>query len=439
MTYIVKLARRTVLLPALALALACDATDTTEPVAAADAETAPAALPAPSFSSGFRGGIPIGMGAQPTSAFGDLLNGALRNIWPKALLSELAAIKARGGKVVLTFTGAYKYYLDGDGHFDLGKWKARVDRFKGVNFSSYIGDGTIVGHLLIDEPNDRSNWNGKLVLPAVVEEMAQYSKQLWPNLVTIARAQPAYLNLLKGDFRYLDAGWAQYVTRKGTAEDYIQRNVADAQKKGLGLVVGLNISKGNVRKTELSAEQIEAWGSAMLSSTYPCAFISWKYDADYVERAEIREAMASLAEKAQNRPTKSCRGANTQTPEPEPPPPEEPPPAPEEPPPPPEEPPPPPPEEPPAPPAPPASAIQLTATGPLEKNDRHYLVLNWSGAAGSRVDLYRDGVLRKWNPTNTGRARVSINPKSRKPAVFKVCELGTSRCSNGATVTLSSR
>jgi hypothetical protein len=58
---------------------------------------------APTVASAFAGGIPFGYFRQPTSEFGSRFNGAHRNIAPYALVKELAAIKARGGKVVLMF------------------------------------------------------------------------------------------------------------------------------------------------------------------------------------------------------------------------------------------------------------------------------------------------------------------------------------------------
>ncbi|MGH7508211.1 MAG: hypothetical protein ACREMZ_01920 [Gemmatimonadales bacterium] len=429
MTYIVALARGALPLLALVLALgACDGADPTEPLSTTDVVTAP---PGPSFASSFRGGIPIGATGQPTSAFGDRLNGALRNIWPKLLLGELAAIKAKGGKVVLMFAGNERHYKGRDGHFDLGMWKARIDRFKGVNFSSYINDGTIVGHYLIDEPNDANNWHGKPIAPATVEEMAKYSKQLWPNMVTIVRTEPAYLNQWSGKYQHLDAAWAQYVARKGDVGSFINRNVSDAQKKGLGLVVGLNISKGSLTKSQLSATQIKTWGSVLLSSSYPCAFISWKYDAKYLQRSDIQQAMAALADAARKRATKTCRGTNGQTsgtaPEPrDPPSPPEPtdPPEPAEPP------------EPPAPREPPApvtapSVIQLAATGWASANG-HHVRLTWSGAKGSRVDVYRDGVRIRRTP-NDGHNISGRKFRGSATYAFKVCEAGTSNCSNSAT------
>jgi hypothetical protein len=253
----------------------------------------------------FSGGIPMGTFAQPTSTIGSLYNGALQNNWPEYLVKELAALKSRGGKVVLTFTGTEKYFRDADGHFSLTKWKARVDRFKGVNFSSYVTDGTIIGHYLIDEPNDPANWNGRPVPASTVEEMARYSKQLWPSLTTIVRVDPGYLAY---NHRYLDAAWAQYVNRKGSASDYIRRNVSDAQARGLALITGMNILKGGPNGSRMTATQIRDWGSTLLGSSYPCAFISWQYNSSDLSTSSVKSAMGVLRDRAENRATKSCRG-----------------------------------------------------------------------------------------------------------------------------------
>ena len=256
-------------------------------------------------SVSFAGGIPMGTYAQPTSTFGERYNGGLRNIWPESLTRELAAIKSRGGKVVLMFAGNEQYYRDAAGKFSLTKWKARVDRFRNVNFSSYVSDGTIVAHYLIDEPNDPANWAGTPVSASTVEQMAQYSKQLWPGMLTVVRVDPGYL---RSDHRYLDAAWAQYVYRKGAASDYIRRNVADAQSRGLGLITGLNVLKGGPNGAKMTAEQVKTWGSTLLGSSYPCAFISWQYNDTYLSGTSMRSAMDALRNKAENRSMRSCRG-----------------------------------------------------------------------------------------------------------------------------------
>jgi hypothetical protein len=327
MTHAFKLARRAarfrVPLVATLLALvigACNAADrltdvSDDPtdVSAAQPEAAPVEL---ATSSTFRGGIPIGMFNMPNHEFGSRYNGAMRNIWPKFLLRNLAQIKARGGKVVLMLAGGEQLYKDRRGHFDLGKWKARINRFKGVNFSSYIKDGTIVGHYMIDEPNDPTNWHGQPVRAQILDEMARYSKQLWPSMPTVVRTEPWRLAKLgKSSFRYLDAAWAQYTTTKGNVNNYIRQNSADAKRMGLALVVGLNITKGNITRTKyrvtrrpMTASQVRSFGSTLLSSSYPCAFLSWIYDSRYAARSDIRSAMNLLRTKAQARSTKTCRG-----------------------------------------------------------------------------------------------------------------------------------
>jgi hypothetical protein len=269
-----------------------------------------AATPLSLASASYVGGIPIGPSALPSSLFGSLYNGTLGNIFPGELLSQLAAIKARGGKVILTFSGNERYYKDASGHFSLSKWKARVDRYKYLNFNSYINDGTIVGHYLIDEPQDASNWNGTRISPATLEAMAKYSKDRWPGMVTIVRTWPDYLDDYSGTYHYLDAAWAQYTARRfPNMSTFLSTNVSKAQRKGLALVVGLNLIDGSPTGGLMSASQIKTYGSALLSSSYPCAFISWQYRSTYLSSASIKDAMSYLKSKAANRSSKTCRGA----------------------------------------------------------------------------------------------------------------------------------
>jgi hypothetical protein len=299
---------RAALFATLILVLAaCESTEPLNPDSSTPGDAAgevPAASPEVA-SAAFAGGIPFGTFRQPTSAFGSRFNGAHRNIAPYALVSELRAIKARGGKVVLMFAGNERHYKVG-GHFSITKWKARVNRFRGVNFSSYINDGTIIGHYMIDEPNDRHNWGGRPISPAVLEEMARYSKQLWPKMPTIVRVQPDYLG---SNHRHLDAAWAQYLHRRGNAGDYIRKMVSSAQKRRLGLIVGLNVIGGGPHGRRMTASEVKSWGSTLLGSSYPCAFISWQYNAGYLSPNSMKDAMSALRRKAQSRGFKSCRGS----------------------------------------------------------------------------------------------------------------------------------
>jgi hypothetical protein len=134
--------------------------------------------------------------------------------------------------------------------------------------------------------------------------MARYSKQRWPRMATIVRTHPSYF---KSKPRYVDAAWAQYLSRRGSAQNYIRESVADAQRRGLQLVVGLNVVHGGTpNRTRMTPKQVESYGSTLLGSSYPCAFVSWKYTSSQLSGASMKSAMKTLRRKAENRSRKSC-------------------------------------------------------------------------------------------------------------------------------------
>jgi hypothetical protein len=294
---------------------ACDAEEVFEPATEVPAEAAEALVEEPGAelvalddsllaSAVSRRGIPIGHFAQPIATLGRIYSGGHQNFSPGSIVRELSGVRARGGRVVIAFSGSPKYYRT-DGHFSFEKWKARVNRFKGINLSRFVQDGTIIGHYMIDEPNDPANWRGRPVPPAMLERMARYSKQLWPRMPTIVRVEPGYL---ARNHRYLDAAWAQYLHRRGPVEPFLRRNVAAAKERRLGLVVGLNVLKGGIPNgTRMTAREVKSWGSVLLRSSYPCAFISWTYDRGYLSSGGVAEAMRALRRQAENRSTRSCR------------------------------------------------------------------------------------------------------------------------------------
>ena len=259
-------------------------------------------------------GIPFGPFGLPASLYGREFNATFRALPPKVLLSELEAARQAGARVVVRLVGGHSRYKR-KGTFDMDLWKARLDRFREIDFSSYIEDGTIVGHFILDEPHDRSNWGGKVISRATIDEMARYSKELWPSMATIIRGKPDYL---KGyQYRYLDAAWMQYTVSFGPIEDFIRTNVQDARASGLGLVAGLNVINGGSKtsgipgrrpgKYGMSASELKTWGGALLAEPTTCAFIVWEYDSLYFSRPAIKAALDELGQQARNLPKKACR------------------------------------------------------------------------------------------------------------------------------------
>jgi PKD repeat protein len=80
-------------------------------------------------------------------------------------------------------------------------------------------------------------------------------------------------------------------------------------------------------------------------------------------------------------------------------------------------------------------ALVLSAIGRADTT-RHYVTLTWTGATTTTVDIYRNGRLLR-NTANDGRETVSRLYQGAATYTFKVCEAGTSICSNEVTVRFS--
>jgi hypothetical protein len=282
----------------------------------------PDSTPSPPSGPPVHAGIPFGASVYskhessflllPPSSLSPAFTALKTDAYLPFLLAGLEAARRANGRVLVNFAGSSGTYTDSNG-FNLAKWKEKVDRFRGIDVTSYIADGTLMGHYIMDEPSDARNWNGHRVALADIDEMARYSKEIWPDLPTIIRGWPWYL---KGyTYRYLDAAWAAYHVRFGSIEDFVDVNVRDAKASGLALVIGMNVLAGGGEgglpgyhhdKYSMTASQIRSWGSVLLDEPYSCAFFMFRYNPNYFGRADIEAAVGELGRKAQSRPNKSC-------------------------------------------------------------------------------------------------------------------------------------
>jgi hypothetical protein len=258
-------------------------------------------------------GLAFGPFHLPAARFGPGNSATLLTANPLSLLEYLEAARRADTRVLLGLVGNERRYRDDKGHFSMAKWKQRVDRFRGIDISSYIRDGTVMGHYILDEPHDPSNWGGTIVTRAQVDELARYSKEIWPSMPTIVRGWPDFL---KGyQYQYLDAAWAQYSERFGDLDAFITNNVRDARASGLALVVGLNLLGGGRKGSGLTgygsryamtASLVRRAGGVLMAEPYSCAFLNWEYNAAYFSRSDIKAALEELSQEARSRPLKSC-------------------------------------------------------------------------------------------------------------------------------------
>lgn len=266
-----------------------------------------------------RAGIAFGPQHLPASRFDSIYTGTIWIVNPSTVMSELESARRARARVVLNLSTT-KGSRKPDGSFSLELWKRRVDRFSGTNFEPYIADGTLLGHYIMDEPHAKRTWNGRPVPFGDIEVAAKYSKKLWPSMTTFVRTHPGFLEGAPFRWMYLDAAWAQYSARRGDVKAYVESNVASAKGLGLGLVMGLNLLDGgtsesgiagyNDGKWAMSASQIRGWGRILAAEPYACALSMWKYDksdSSYLERPDIKVAIAEVGQVAANRPRASCR------------------------------------------------------------------------------------------------------------------------------------
>ena len=296
------------------VAVACAGGDRLAPSEAADTLGAPDnAAPAAVLA-----GIVFSSSALTVSQINSVHTGMVETPAPSGLLTYLSQLRAKGGRVLIKLGGGEKAYKNPDGTFSLAKWKSGVDRYKNINFASYIADGTIVGHFLVDEPNFSGRWGDKVVPQATLEEAAKYSKQLWPNLPTIVNAPPSWLASAPVTYVHLDAGWAMFRSKTSSSPGgWAAQQVKRAKAKGLGLVAGLNVLDGGdgssgIRGTQprtwaMSAAELRKYGSALLSQSHVCAFSMWRYGSSYYNRADVKSAMADLSSRARSHARTSCR------------------------------------------------------------------------------------------------------------------------------------
>jgi hypothetical protein len=122
-------------------------------------------------------------------------------------------------------------------------------------------------------------------------------------------------------YNHLDAGWFQYEAKyMGDITIATNSEVAAAKRKGLGIVVGLNILDGGNGSSKLSgtrsgnykmtATEIRNYGNVMLNQTYSCGFFNWTYilgGKEYMARTDIKSAMSYLSNKARYHVKTSCQ------------------------------------------------------------------------------------------------------------------------------------
>lgn len=233
----------------------------------------------------------------------------------------LPLVRASGMKVTLRMTGDHADYTTSN-NFDLTKWKAEVALWENSGVQEFIDDGTLVGHMMLD---DITNFTGTDPTAADLDEMARYSQEIMPDLMTFVRQKATRLPVpTGGQYQYLEACVNQYTNFQGYSDGdinvYATEQAAKATELGLGIINGLNIADGgdgssgqrgwsSNNKYAMSAEEITTYGEVLLSVPNVMMFLMWEYDgeetwsdgsigSDYFDQPTFQEALYGLGELA---------------------------------------------------------------------------------------------------------------------------------------------
>ena len=225
----------------------------------------------------------------------------------------LPMVRSAGIRVNLRLAGDHPAYTV-DSDFSTELWKQQLVRWQGAGIEEFIEDGTLVGHMLLD---DITNFEGYDPDAADLEEMARYSKELFPGLMTFVRQKATSMPPPEGgEYVWVDAAVNQYEAKEGDVEVYAHVQQARAASLGLGVINGLNIADGGDGSAgrpgwrpahyPMTAEEIRSYGAVMASVPSCGMFLNWEYDgreqwtdgsigAEYFDQPELQAALMELA------------------------------------------------------------------------------------------------------------------------------------------------
>lgn len=258
-------------------------------------------------AAGVARGMPFGPWRLPDSLFRAPYTATVLALHPHDAIARLEAARRARLKVIVILERSRRHHQNPDKSFSLPTWKKEIERFRGVDFAPYVADGTLLGHKLIDEPHDPSNWSGSPVPYSTIEAAAAFSKALWPTLATGVSSPPTFL--ADARWTHLDWGFAQYRPKKGEIGAWLANEVEASRRSGLGLVLSLNVLDGNGANRPMSAEELRRFGLVLAAEPGACALTMWKYDDEdpsYFERPDVLLAVDAIAHAAAARAARPC-------------------------------------------------------------------------------------------------------------------------------------
>jgi PKD repeat protein len=276
-----------------------------------------------------RGGIPFGsaelwQGATIPSGSG-VFNASDNYTDAVTVVRQIEGARAANHRLILNMTGGRHEKYKTNGKFDLAKWKAVMNTYDSPAVKAAVGagvaDGTIIMNSVMDEPNVL-DWGGVMTKP-LLDEMAAYVKRLFPTLPVAVSVRYDWRQ--QEHYRVVDAILSNYRWIKGDVNAYRSAALAMAKQDGIAIAFSLNVLDGGILDwikkdcpigptagfgtyspaCRMTADQVRSWGRTL--GVAGCAMIMWRYEPEYMAKAENQRAFQDVAATLGELPVKPCR------------------------------------------------------------------------------------------------------------------------------------
>lgn len=250
-------------------------------------------------------GLPFGPFHMPDNQFRRPFTAVMRGATPATLLADLAVARKAHLRVLVELVEGPEDVTNPDSTFSLALWERSVDRYRAIDISPYIADGTIIGHFLFDEPRNPANWGGVVVPYAEVDSAAAYSKSIWPAMRTGAGSSAVDMES-GAPYTALDFAFTQYRDRKGDLTTWVASQTAAAARSHVGVLLSINVLQGTIDDRPYPAARLKLIGTTLAAEPSACGLTMWKYDSLYFADSTNKAALWSIAKVAGKRPPRVC-------------------------------------------------------------------------------------------------------------------------------------
>jgi len=249
------------------------------------------------------------------------------------LVLQINAARNKGHRLIVAMAGGNPSRYTTNGQFDMAKWKAVMNTYNKSSLKSAVAaavtNGTIVGDMLIDEPENQ-HWWGSAINKTTINQMAAYVKTIFPTLpVGVNHGAPGYKWRSTERYTRVDYAVYQYVhwVTQGNLAIWRDGALAQARLDGVTPAFSLNILNGGKQdkgdgvydcigpemggkgtrypRCAMTSTQIRNWGKTL--APLGCAMLLWRFDKAYITKAANLSALTEVGTLAASKPKRSCK------------------------------------------------------------------------------------------------------------------------------------